>query len=78
MEHQFHMPQWSTYYIHPRYRSNQTVILETTIYTFKILMFALDGMQQIVGYAITRINFLCNVKKRNTKSYLPQFEQVLQ
>ena len=52
--------------------------LSTTIYTFKILIFALEGIQQIVGYAITRMNFLCNVKKRNTKRYLPQFEQVLQ
>ena len=32
----------------------------------------------MVGYATTRMNFLCHVKKRNTKRYLPQFDQVLQ
>ena len=29
----------------------------------------------MVGHANTRMNFLCHVKKRNTKSYLPQFGQ---
>ena len=43
-----------------------------------MLMFALEGGQQMVGHANTRMNFLCHVKKRNTKSYLPQFDQALQ
>ena len=50
----------------------------STIDTVKILIFALEGSQQMIGYATARMNFLCHVKKRNTKSYLPQFDQVLQ